>query len=104
MKFTIVFPHEFAICMKFEPCLVWALNGKKLWVPHPSNPHYLPGDFVDLVAKLRSMNSIKFSDENLTPGGEIYIIAHPEGIGTEDNLNALVDDVKACGLIVKICR
>jgi hypothetical protein len=50
------------------------------------------------------MNSIKFSDENLTPGGEIYIIAHPEGIGTEDNLNALVDDVKACGLIVKICR
>lgn len=104
MNFTIVFPHGFTVNMKFEPCLVWALNGKKLWTPHSRNPHYLPGDFMELVAKLQSIETLKFSSENLVPGGQVFIVVHPLGIGTEDYLNMLVDDVKACGLTVKICR
>jgi hypothetical protein len=59
---------------------------------------------MELVAKLNSIQTIKFSRENLVQGEQVFVVVHPGGIGTEDYLDKLVDDMKACRLSVKICR
>ena len=53
MKFTLVFPSgegtDLSIGLVFAPCVLWVIGSKILLNPHRENPHYLPGDFQDLL-------------------------------------------------------
>jgi hypothetical protein len=96
MKFSLVFPSEEAwdLCVGliFIPCAAWYHGEKILWIPHPSNPHYLTGDFQALLNKLESKKLLHYSQEDLKRK-KIFIIIHNVGHGTEKYLSDLVKDI-----------
>lgn len=92
MKFTLVFPsHEskdLSIGCLFTPCLQWVWGAETISVPHPDQPHYLSGDFQELLQTPELV-------PHLPSEGETILVAiHSEGIGTEDDLQHLLADIQ----------
>jgi hypothetical protein len=107
MKFTLVFPSneasDLSIGAIFVPCLVWTLGKTHFLKPHSENPHYLPGDFQDLVIKLSQKSGINFSiKENL--GHKLFVIVHEVGHGTDTYLKDLLVDIEEVGFLPILCR
>ena len=107
MKFTLVFPSDEAsdlsIGVVFAPCLIWTIGKRHILNPHSRNPHYLPGDFQQLLSKILNYERINFDrDGNL--GQKIFIVVHDIGHGTENYLKDLASDVQKSGFVPVICR
>lgn len=99
LKFTLVFQtHEsrdLSIACLFTPCLKWVWGGSTLNVPHPDEPHYLTGDFRELL----TLPAIAPCLPGL--GSAILLVIHTEGHGTREDLNRLVADIQNAGYGVK---
>ena len=107
MKFTLVFPsHEscdLSIGLLFTPCAEWNIGGKTLFVPHAENPHYLPGDFQELVKMLDAKDLLSMDIAELQ-GKTIFIIVTNTGHGTEQYLRDLETDAANFGMNPVIIR
>jgi hypothetical protein len=107
MKFTLVFPSneasDLSIGMIFVPCLVWIIGNKQFFKPHSDNPHYLPGDFQDLVMKLSKKSKLNFEiKKNL--GRKLFVIVHEVGHGTDTYLKDLLFDIEKAGFLPILCK
>jgi len=107
MKFTLVFPSnegsDLSIGLVFAPCLVWTIGNKHFSNPHRDNPHYLPGDFQDLVIKLSQKSDLNFNiKENF--GRKLFVIVHKVGHGTDTYLKDLLVDIEKVGFLPILCR
>jgi len=96
MKFTLVFPSDestdLSIGLIFAPCILWVIGSKTLLNPHRENPHYLPGDFQNLLLFLRKKNYL--IDNSLEKRRKkIFIIVHDVGHGFQSYLDDLVRDI-----------
>jgi hypothetical protein len=107
MKFTLVFPSDEAsdlsIGVIFAPCLIWTIGNKHILNAHSSNPHYVLGDFQELILKITNNKKINF-DVNRSLGRKIFVVVHDIGHGTEDYLRDLVSDIQKSGFRPVICR
>jgi len=100
MKATLVFKsHEsmdLSIGMVFTPCITWRIHRGLILNPHAENPHYLPGDFQ------RLLHLPIFDDFNRYDNGKIVVVTHPEGHGTQEYIDLLLDDIKSQGIKFKV--
>jgi hypothetical protein len=107
MKFTLVFPSNVAsdisIGVIFVPCLVWTIGNKHFFIPHSDNPHYLPGDFQELVIKLSKTSRLNFDIKEIL-GRKLFVIVHEVGYGTDTYLKDLLFDIKEVGLTPIVCK
>lgn len=107
MKFTLVFPSnessDLSVGVIFAPCLIWVIGGRHFSNPHPQNPHYILGDFQDLVVKLvrQKIFNLQIKSDVVN---KIFIIVHDLGHGNEDYLNDLVGDINSSGFNPIVCR
>lgn len=99
LKFTLVFPsHEsrdLSIGCLFTPCLKWAWGRTTLKVPHPEQPHYLVGDFHELL------QLSEIAPHLPDRGSIILVVIHAEGHGTKEDLNRLLADIQDASYRVK---
>ena len=108
MKFTLVFPSnesaDISVGLVFIPCAAWSIAGRIFHNPHPSNPHYLPGDLNELInvfVRRGVLNENWISD---FAGNDLHIIVHNIGHGTDVYLEQLIDDILNLGLIPKVIQ
>jgi hypothetical protein len=100
MKFTLVFPSgegfDLSVGLVFAPCAIWKIGRCTLLNPHRENPHYLPGDFQDLLSVLIAR---KYLDKPVSKQQivKIYVIVHEIGHGVQSYLDDLVDDIAKTG-------
>ena len=102
MHFTLVFNvlskegPSIAVNLVFHPCAIWRIGDWEL-VPNTGGPEYCSG-FVDelelrdggLLMRLESNGfDTQASDMMVT------VICHPNGHGTENDLEVLLDDLRA---------
>jgi hypothetical protein len=107
MKFTLVFPSnessDLSIGVIFVPCLVWTIGNKYFFNPHRDNPHYLPGDFQDLVIKLSQKSELNFDiKEDLAR--KLFVIVHEIGHGTDAYLKDLLLDIEKASFLPILCK
>ena len=107
MKFTLVFPSDessdLSIGVIFAPCLIWTIGKKYILSPHKKNPHYVPGDFQDLLLKISNDRLINFNIE-INLGKKIFVVVQDIGHGTEEYLRDLTIDIQKSGFELQICR
>lgn len=102
MKFTLVFPSgegfDLSVGLVFAPCAIWKIGRRTLLNPHRENPHYLPGDFQDL---LRTLIARKYLDKYQLQqhGVKIHVIVHEVGHGVQSYLDDLVNDINKADFI-----
>jgi len=99
MKFTLVFPSsesvDLSVGLVFAPCAMWTIGEQTLLNPHQENPHYVRGDFQNLLTELEKKNLLNPELKNKN----IYIIVHYIGHGTQAYLDDLILDISECGYI-----
>lgn len=100
MKFTLVFPSgegfDLSVGLVFAPCVIWKIGRRTLLNPHREDPHYLPGDFQDL---LKLLIARKYLDNSQLQqhGVKIHVIVHEVGHGVQSYLDDLVNDIAQSG-------
>jgi hypothetical protein len=94
MKFTLIFPSpeatDLSIGLVFAPCAMWVQGDKLVLNPHPANPHYLQGDVHTLLAHPSIKGRIRHAVKQV-----VTLIIHPNGHGSLDDLNTLLEDLEA---------
>lgn len=100
MKFTLVFPsgegYDLSIGLVFAPCAIWKIGRRTLLNPHRENPHYLPGDFQDLLRILVARKYLGNS-QSQQHAAKIHVIVHEIGHGVQRYLDDLIDDITKAG-------
>ncbi len=95
MKATLVFEsHEskdLSIGMVFVPCICWVINEKIILNPHRNNPNFQMGDFQNLL------DSEYLASLKNNPSQNLVIIVHPNGHGTQEDIDNLIHDAELIG-------
>jgi len=101
MHFTVLLrsdmsrEHNFSFGLVFVPCPVWVRGNEQLLVPDPSTPQYQLGSLGKLLgheelgAKLEGARSA-------------VVVIHDGGLGTSDDLTALVEDLEKEGFSAQV--
>ena len=100
MKFTLVFPSseatDLSVGLVFAPCAIWMISNKIFLNPHSTNPHYLPGDFQELLIRLEKRFEL---DIEKMKGKRVFVVVHDIGHGSKKYLKLLTHDISMTGLI-----
>ena len=100
MKFTLVFPSgegfDLSVGLVFAPCAIWKIGRRTLLNPHRENPHYLPGDFQELLSTLKARKYMS-QEESDGESEKIYVIIHYVGHGVQSYLDDLTLDIAKTG-------
>jgi hypothetical protein len=102
MKFTVVFPsheskdHSFGVV--FTPSICWVRGGQMVFNPHPLKPHYRKGDLRDFLDQTGTGAEITSELKS------VVLVVHPNGHGTDKDLELLGEDLWEMGFEVQVVR
>lgn len=94
MHFTVVFETpestDASYGMVFIPCAVWVQGEREVVNLHWERPGYNRGDLEPLMR-------IERLQERIVDGGKVVVVCHPGGLGTDNDLGLLLEDLRREG-------
>lgn len=103
MHFTVAFEAwesaDLSFGLVFTPCPCWMLGSEKLVNLNPENPHYQAGSVRKLIDKTNILQDVANTNDK-----RVNVAVHRSGHGTENDLEALTEDLEREGFRVAVTR